>query len=52
MTGQMEIVINYIKLRDKFEDVKFITSKEGKRKIIDMHIDAIVNYLENKEGDC
>ena len=37
---------------DNIEDVKFITSKEGKRKIIDMHIDAIVNYLENKEGDC
>lgn len=37
---------------DNIEDVKFITSKEGKRKIIDMHIDAIVNYLENKEGGC
>ena len=36
---------------DNIEDIKFITSKEGKRKIIDMHIDAIVNYLENKEGD-
>ena len=36
---------------DNIEDVKFITSKEGKRKIIDMHVDAIVNYLENKEGD-
>lgn len=37
---------------DNIEDIKLITSKEGKRKIIDMHIDAIVNYLENKEGDC
>ena len=36
---------------DNIEDVKFIISKEGKRKIIDMHVDAIVNYLENKEGD-
>lgn len=36
---------------DNVEDVKFITSKEGKRKIIDMHVDAIVEYLENKKGD-
>lgn len=36
---------------DNIEDVKYITSQEGKNKIIDLHINAIVKYLENKEGD-
>lgn len=36
---------------DNIEDAKLITSKEGKNKIIDLHVNAIIKYLENKEGD-
>lgn len=36
---------------DNINDINFITSEEGKRKIIDMHVDAIVNYIEKREGN-
>ena len=36
---------------DNIEDVKLLLSKDGKNKIIDLHINAIIKYLENKEGD-
>ena len=36
---------------DNIEDVKLLLSKDGKNKIIDLHINAIIKYLKNKEGD-
>jgi N-acetylmuramoyl-L-alanine amidase len=36
---------------DNIDDTKLITSMDGKQKIIDLHVNAIVNYLENKKGD-
>ena len=36
---------------DNIEDVKLLLSKDGKNKIIDLHINAIIKYLENKKGD-
>ena len=36
---------------DNIDDTLFITSTEGKKKIIDLHVNAIINYLEDKKGD-
>lgn len=36
---------------DNIEDVKLLLSKDGKNKIIDLHVNAIIKYIENKEGD-
>lgn len=36
---------------DNINDIKLITSTDGKQKIIDLHINAIVKYLENKKGN-
>ena len=36
---------------DNIEDVKLLLSKDGKNKIIDLHVNAIIKYLKNKEGD-
>ena len=32
--------------QDNKEDVKFLLSKEGKEKIVKLHIDAILNYMK------
>jgi N-acetylmuramoyl-L-alanine amidase len=32
--------------QDNKEDVKFLLSKEGKEKIVKLHIDAILKYMK------
>jgi N-acetylmuramoyl-L-alanine amidase len=36
---------------DNIDDTLFITSMEGKKKIVELHVNAIINYLEDKKGD-
>lgn len=33
--------------QDNKDDVKFLTSEEGKQKIVDIHVNGILNYLNN-----
>jgi N-acetylmuramoyl-L-alanine amidase len=33
---------------DSREDVKFLLSREGKQKCVDVHVDGIIRYLEVK----
>lgn len=34
---------------DSKEDVAFLLSKEGKKKIVNLHVNGIVNYIKNKK---
>ena len=35
--------------QDNKEDVKFLLSEEGKQAIVDMHVNGIINYINNLE---
>jgi N-acetylmuramoyl-L-alanine amidase len=34
--------------QDNKDDVKFLLSDEGKKKIIDIHVNGIINYIKNE----